>query len=91
AGLHLQGLSDRIAEDMADLLHARLRERMGVDAGARWSPGYPAIPDTANNRTILELLDATERIGVRITGAGEFAPTGTTAAIVCFHPDARYT
>ncbi|MBI5093662.1 MAG: homocysteine S-methyltransferase family protein [Candidatus Hydrogenedentes bacterium] len=91
--LYLQGLSDRIAEDMADHLHALQRKRLGFSAGhgVRWSPGYPAMANPENNKTILELLNAAERIGVRITDAGEFSPTGTTAAVVCFHPDARYT
>jgi 5-methyltetrahydrofolate--homocysteine methyltransferase len=93
ACLYLQGLSDRVAEDMAEHLHGLLREHMGVDPkqGIRWSPGYPAISDTAYNQTILDLLHASDLIGVRITEAGEFAPTGTTAALVSFHPDARYT
>ena len=49
------------------------------------------MADTKYNRTIHETLHAQELIGVRITEAGEFSPTGTTAAVVCFHPDARYT
>jgi 5-methyltetrahydrofolate--homocysteine methyltransferase len=91
--LYLQGLSDRIAEDMADYVHGVLRERFGYEAkhGIRWSPGYPAMTETKYNRTILDLLHATELIGVKITEAGEFSPTGTTAAVVCFHPDAHYT
>ncbi|MCC6794636.1 MAG: homocysteine S-methyltransferase family protein [Candidatus Hydrogenedentes bacterium] len=91
--LYLQGLSDRIAEDMADYAHKHLRERFHFESahGTRWSPGYPAMADTKYNHTILELLDASNKLGVRITEAGEFSPTGTTAAVVCFHPDARYT
>ncbi|MBX7255907.1 MAG: homocysteine S-methyltransferase family protein [Candidatus Hydrogenedentes bacterium] len=91
--LYLQGLSDRVAEDLADYVHGKMRARLGFDAkhGIRWSPGYPAMADTKYNRTILETLHAQELIGVRITEAGEFSPTGTTAAVVCFHPDARYT
>jgi 5-methyltetrahydrofolate--homocysteine methyltransferase len=94
SSLYLQGLSDRCAEDMADRLHATLRELVGhkdEKLGIRWSPGYPAMPNTENNAKIHALLGAQERIGVRITEAGEFSPTGTTAAVVCFHPDARYT
>lgn len=91
--LYLQGLSDRVAEDMAEHVHGLLRRRLGFNAkrGIRWSPGYPAISDPSYNRVILELLHATELIGVQITEAGEFSPTGTTAALVCFHPKARYT
>ncbi len=91
--LYLQGLSDRVAEDMAEYLHSEVRRRLGFEPhhGVRWSPGYPAISNTDYNRQILELLHATDLIGVKITEAGEFSPTGATAALVCFHPDARYT
>jgi len=91
--LYLQGLSDRIAEYMGEYLHGILRTRLGFGPkqGVRWSPGYPAITNTVYNETILDLLHARDLIGVRITEAGEFAPTGTTAALVSFHPDARYT
>jgi len=91
--LLLQGLSDRVAEDMADLLHRTMLEFLNLPprTGIRWSPGYPAITDTVHNRYIFELLHADTLLGVQITEAGEFSPTGTTAAIVCFHPDARYT
>jgi len=93
SSLYLQGLSDRVAEDLAGHVHAALRERLGFNEkhGTRWSPGYSAMPDTDNNRIIQELLDAEAGIGVSVTGAGEFSPTGTTAAVVCFHADARYT
>jgi 5-methyltetrahydrofolate--homocysteine methyltransferase len=91
--LYLQGLSDRCAEDLGDNLHRVLRERLGFDSkhGIRWSPGYPAISNTVYNKTLVELLEATHRIGLRTTDAGEFSPTGSTGAVVCFHPDARYT
>ena len=92
--LYLQGLSDRVAEDMADYLHDLLREIMGyggTNQGTRWSPGYPAMANTENNRTIHQLLNAGDEIGVKLTDACEFSPTGSTAAVVCFHPDARFT
>jgi 5-methyltetrahydrofolate--homocysteine methyltransferase len=93
SALMLQGLADRVAEDMADYLHEMQRELLGIpdtSAGTRWSPGYPGMADIANNRTILDLLDADNLAGIRITDAGEFIPTGTTGAVVSFHPSARY-
>lgn len=91
--LLLQGLSDRVAEDMADHMHRLMRAHIGVSPkqGIRWSPGYPAISNTLYNRRIFEILHADTLLGIEVTTAGEFSPTGTTAAIVCFHPDARYT
>jgi 5-methyltetrahydrofolate--homocysteine methyltransferase len=93
ATLYLQGMSDRCAEDLGDQLHASLRKELGFDEkhGIRWSPGYPAIPDTTFNAVICELTNATEELGVQVTEAGEFSPTGSTAAVVSFHPQARYT
>ncbi len=91
--LFLDGLSDRVAEDLAERLHRAMREIVGIgpEDGQRWSPGYPGMANIENNRTIFTLLDAGNQLGLRITDAGEFIPTGTTAAVVSFHPDARYT
>ena len=93
SALFLQGFSDRIAEDMAEHLHGCMRGLVGVppDCGQRWSPGYPGMKDILQNLVIHELLRAGETLGVEVTEAGEFRPTGTTAAVVSFHPEARYT
>ncbi|MCC6143894.1 MAG: homocysteine S-methyltransferase family protein [Candidatus Hydrogenedentes bacterium] len=91
--LYLQGLSDRIAEDMAEHLHAEQRKLLGLEAnqGQRWSPGYPGMRDIALNERIYELLDAGNLLGVKLTEAAEFSPTGSTGAVVSYHPDARYS
>ncbi|MFP4500883.1 MAG: homocysteine S-methyltransferase family protein [Candidatus Hydrogenedentota bacterium] len=91
--LYLQGLSDRVAEDMADHLHNMQREMLGIDAkdGTRWSPGYPGMRDITINKTILALLDGENQIGVKLTDAAEYSPTGTTGAVVSYHPEARYS
>ncbi|HQN00342.1 MAG TPA: vitamin B12 dependent-methionine synthase activation domain-containing protein, partial [Candidatus Hydrogenedentes bacterium] len=59
--------------------------------GQRWSPGYPGLKDIMQNAVIFRALNADAALGVEITDAGEFRPTGTTAAAVSFHPEARYT
>ena len=93
SALLLQGLSDRVAEDMAERLHVLLRTSVAVaaDCGQRWSPGYPGMRDIMHNRTIYDALRAKDHVSVVVTEAGEFRPTGTTAAAVSFHPQARYT
>jgi 5-methyltetrahydrofolate--homocysteine methyltransferase len=91
--LFLQGLSDRIAEDMAEHLHAEQRKLLGLDPkqGQRWSPGYPGMREVSLNERIHALLDAGNLLGVKLTDAAEFSPTGSTGAVVSYHPDARYT
>ncbi|MBF0106617.1 MAG: homocysteine S-methyltransferase family protein [Deltaproteobacteria bacterium] len=92
SALLLQGLSDRIAEDMAAYAHGYLRKQMGLTGqeGARYSPGYPGLESMHVNRVIADMLSAEERMGIGLTEADEFYPTGTTAAVVCFHPQAAY-
>lgn len=92
SSLMLQGLSDRIAEDLADAVHERLRTEVGAGPqdGTRYSPGYPAMRQMSGNRVLYNLLDAERTLGIKITEADEFIPTGTTAAVVLFHPDASY-
>ena len=86
-----QGLANRLAEDTAEFLHGFLREKAGVSekSGIRVSPGYPAIKDMENNRTIYEILKG-EKIGVELTEAFGFKPLATTSAVVCFNPEATY-
>lgn len=93
SNLFLQGLSDRIAEDMAEHLHQEQRKLLGLprDQGQRWSPGYPGMRNILLNAAIHEQLDAKKLVGVTLTDANEFSPTGTTAAVVSYHPAARYT
>ena len=93
SALYLQGLSDRVAEDLAEYIHQLLRQRVGAkkdNRGQRYSPGYPAITDLTYNRVIWELLGA-EDIGVTLTSGDEFYPPSTTAAAICFHRDAGYS
>jgi 5-methyltetrahydrofolate--homocysteine methyltransferase len=93
SALFLQGLSNRVAEDMASQANAKLNDWIFGDSGGsscRYSPGYPAMSDIQNNQTIVDLLDALNQLRIEITEGYEFSPTSTTAAIVCFHPDAGY-
>jgi 5-methyltetrahydrofolate--homocysteine methyltransferase len=95
ATLYLQGLSDRVAEDLADIVTEKMRTDLGFPEqariGLRYSPGYPGIPNILYNDKIIEILNAHELIGVTTTEAGQLAPTCTTAAITIFHPDASYS
>ncbi|MEE9499248.1 MAG: vitamin B12 dependent-methionine synthase activation domain-containing protein, partial [Nitrospinaceae bacterium] len=92
SALYLQGLGDRVAEDFAEYIHGLMGQRTGRKKdhlGQRYSPGYPALEDLVNNRVIYDILK-TEDLGITLTSGNEFDPPSTTAAVVCFHPDAGY-
>ncbi len=88
----LQGLSDRVAEDLAEVVHQKLRVELGLQErqGQRYSPGYPALKDIQMNVVLAKALGALHLLPMGLTEAGEFTPTGTTGAVVCFHPNASY-
>lgn len=87
-GAHLlNGLANRIAEDLARDTHNHLRRVTKVEKGSRYSPGYPGI-DIVENIKLHKLLGG-EKIGITVTKSGEFSPSCTTGAIVCFHPQAK--
>ena len=93
SALYLQGLCDRVAEDLAEYIHNLIRLRAGhkkSNQGQRYSPGYAALADLLNNKVIWEILKA-EDLGINLTDANEFNPPSTTAAVICFHGDAGYT
>ena len=102
--LFLHGLGVELAEALAEFVHQRIRAELGLAAedareidkmlkqgyrGARYSFGYPACPNLADQRQILELLEA-ERIGVDLGDEDQLHPEQSTSAIVVHHPQARY-
>ena len=93
-----------VAEALAELWHRRIREELGFAdedgpsltglfrqqyRGGRYSWGYPACPDLADNATVAELLGAS-RIGVEVSEGFQLHPEQTTDAIICHHPQAKY-
>ncbi len=102
--LFLHGLGVELAEALAEYWHPRIREELGIAGedgpsltglfrqqyrGGRYSWGYPACPELADNAKVVELLDAI-RIGVTISDGFQLEPEQTTDAIVCHHPQAKY-
>lgn len=102
--LLFHGLSVETAEALAEYWHRRIREELGIQAedgvgiqdfvvqkyrGSRYSFGYPACPDLAENRKLFELLRP-ERIGVTITEEDQMVPEQTTSAFIVHHPQAKY-
>jgi 5-methyltetrahydrofolate--homocysteine methyltransferase len=102
--VRLHGLGVELAEALAEYVHKRVRAELGFahqDArerhellkqgyrGSRYSFGYPACPNLADQRQLLALLDAS-RIGVELSDEDQLWPEQSTSAIVLHHPQARY-
>ena len=85
------GLSVQTAEGLAEWLHQRVRDELGIgpETGKRYSWGYPSCPDLEQHVLVDKLLDIGQ-IGVAVTDGYQFEPEQTTAAIVIHHPAAKY-
>ena len=57
--------------------------------GARYSFGYPACPDLADQAK-LDRFMGFHRVGVRLTENFQLEPEHATSALVVHHPEARY-
>ena len=57
--------------------------------GSRYSFGYPACPNLADQVPMLDLLQAS-RIGIELSDEWQLHPEQSTSAIVLHHPQARY-
>jgi 5-methyltetrahydrofolate--homocysteine methyltransferase len=102
----LKALADRLAEALAEFLHARVRrEYWGYDAGEaltndqviaekyrgiRPAPGYPACPDHTEKAKLWELLDVEAAIDLKLTDSFAMFPTASVSGFYYSHPDAKY-
>ena len=82
--LFTHGLGVQTAEGMAEWLHWRIRDDLGIPAtqGRRYSWGYPAIPEQSEHEKVYRLLEATDRIGLRLSGGYAVEPEQSTLALV---------
>lgn len=102
----VKALGDRLAEAFAEYLHLKVRkEYWGYAAkeelsneslikevyqGIRPAPGYPACPDHLEKKTIWELLDVENRIGVTLTESLAMWPASSVSGYYFAHPDSKY-
>jgi 5-methyltetrahydrofolate--homocysteine methyltransferase len=89
--LFVHGLGVQTAEGLAEWLHFRVREMLGIDAaqGRRYSWGYPAVPEQSEHLKVDGLLRL-EQIGMSITDGYAPEPEQSTLALVAHHPQAIY-
>jgi 5-methyltetrahydrofolate--homocysteine methyltransferase len=99
-------LADRLAEAFAERLHELVRRDLWGYApdedldnaaliaeryqGIRPAPGYPACPDHTEKATLLRLLEAEERAGIRLTESMAMLPAASVSGLYFWHPDAHY-
>ncbi|SFJ27960.1 methionine synthase (B12-dependent) [Phyllobacterium sp. CL33Tsu] len=102
----VKALADRFAEAFAELMHERVRkefwgyapeETFAADEligepyrGIRPAPGYPAQPDHTEKDTLFRLLDAEDKIGVRLTESYAMWPGSSVSGIYIAHPESYY-
>jgi 5-methyltetrahydrofolate--homocysteine methyltransferase len=100
----LQALAVEAAEGAAERIHQVIRERWGFPdrsettmmdrfqaryRGKRYSAGYPAWPELADQVTFFRLLPG-GKIGVELTEGFMMDPEASVSALVIHHPQARY-
>ncbi len=102
----VKALADRLAEAFAEYLHKEVRTNYWGYAseenltnedlisekykGIRPAPGYPACPDHLEKRTIWELLQVKENIGVELTESMAMWPAASVSGYYFANPEARY-
>ena len=102
----VKALADRLAEAFAEALHEKVRRELwgyapdealaneqliAEDyAGIRPAPGYPAQPDHTEKRTLFTLLDAENKIGVKLTESCAMWPAAAVSGLYFAHPKSRY-
>jgi 5-methyltetrahydrofolate--homocysteine methyltransferase len=89
--LFVHGLGVQSAEGLAEWLHSRAREELGIetDQGRRYSWGYPACPDQSEHTKVWELLGLDD-IGMYLSDGFAVMPEQSTVAIVSHHPQSVY-
>ena len=100
-----KALADRLAEAFAEFLHKRVREQWGYGRGEslsvedlikeryrgiRPAPGYPAMPDHTEKRTLFDLLGAEKNAGIELTESYAMLPASSVCGLYFSHPDAQY-
>ncbi|MDQ5824915.1 MAG: methionine synthase [Chloroflexota bacterium] len=91
-GYYIYGLSVALAEALAEWTHRLVKRELGLPdwQGRRYSWGYPACPDPAEQEKLLKVLPSDKTIGVGLTEGYVLVPEQSTAALVVHHPQGKY-
>lgn len=102
----VKALADRLAEAFAEYLHLKVRKEIWGYAsdevlsnddlikeqyeGIRPAPGYPACPDHLEKKTIWQLLDVDNKIGVTLTESLAMWPASSVSGYYFANPKSKY-
>ncbi len=105
SSIMLKALGDRLAEGLAECLHARVRkdlwgyvpdESLGNEEviaekyqGIRPAPGYPACPEHTVKRAMFDVLQP-EEIGMQLTESLAMYPASSVSGFYLSHPQSSY-
>jgi len=105
SSIMLKSLADRLAEALAEMMHAQVRKELWAYAkdeglsnseliqeeycGIRPAPGYPACPDHTEKSTLFALLEA-EKIGMKLTESLAMEPAASVSGWYFAHPQSKY-
>ena len=102
----LKSLADRLAEALAEYMHARVRkEYWGYSheenltsqqlisenyVGIRPAPGYPACPDHTQKELLFDILDVKKNTGIFLTESLAMYPASSVSGWYYAHPQSKY-
>lgn len=102
----LKALADRLAEASAEYMHEVIRKDLwGYAAAEKWendeliaekyqgirpAPGYPACPEHTEKKTLFQLLNVEENIGISLTESCAMYPAASVSGWYFSHPSAKY-
>jgi 5-methyltetrahydrofolate--homocysteine methyltransferase len=102
----VQALADRLVEAFAELVHKEMRMNSWGYApeevlenddllkvkyqGIRPAPGYPTQPDHTEKRTMWELMDINNQVGIQLTESLSMVPAASVSALVFGHEQSEY-
>jgi 5-methyltetrahydrofolate--homocysteine methyltransferase len=102
----VKALADRMAEALAELMHAKVRKELWSYApdehlanedmireryqGIRPAPGYPACPEHTEKGTLFALLDVESNTGITLTESYAMYPAASVSGFYFSHPKSKY-
>ncbi len=102
----VKAIADRLAEALAELMHEKVRKELWGYApeeqwnsqslikemyrGIRPAPGYPACPDHTEKRILFDILQAEERLDMRLTESYAMYPAASVSGYYFGNPESRY-